>query len=136
MIRLRVWLYAILLTGAACGGCSSPTGGGGGGGGNPLPAGTVDVGMQEYTFGPSSITVKVGATVRWTNQGTVAHTTTSDAGVWDSGALGAPSGGGGYGGGSTSGGAFSHTFSTAGTFAYHCSFHQSIGMMGTVTVTP
>ncbi len=140
MIRLCCGLYAILLTGAACGGSSSPTsyggGGGGGGGGNPPPPSTVDVGMQEYSFGPSSITVKVGTTVRWTNNGTLAHTTTSDMGSWDSGPLSAPSGGGGYGG-STSGGTYSRVFSTAGTFPYHCSFHVvSNGMKGTVTVTP
>ncbi len=44
-------------------------------------------------------------------------TTTS----FDSGSLTAPAG-------------FDHTFSTAGTFGYHCIYHQSAGMVGTVVV--
>jgi plastocyanin len=59
----------------------------------------------------------------------------------------APYGGGGGGGGgggaantpfnsgslSTSG-SFDHTFPTAGTVHYHCNFHVSMGMVGTVVV--
>jgi plastocyanin len=49
-------------------------------------------------------------------------------------------GGGGGGGGAFDSGTlnapanFVHTFSTAGTFGYHCNFHVSMGMTGTVTV--
>jgi LPXTG-motif cell wall-anchored protein len=32
------------------------------------------------------------------------------------------------------GDSFSHTFNTAGTFAYHCQFHVAQGMVGTVVV--
>ncbi|HKW13623.1 MAG TPA: plastocyanin/azurin family copper-binding protein [Candidatus Krumholzibacteria bacterium] len=53
-----------------------------------------------------------------------------------------PGGGGGGGGGGTKelnsgniapGASFSHTFATAGSFAYHCNFHSV--MKGTVTVS-
>ena len=58
----------------------------------------------------------------------------------------APYGGGGGGttGGSsntpfnsgtlTASGSFDHTFPTAGTVHYHCNFHISMGMLGTVVV--
>jgi LPXTG-motif cell wall-anchored protein len=32
------------------------------------------------------------------------------------------------------GATFSHTFNTAGSFAYFCTFHSSLGMVGTVVV--
>jgi plastocyanin len=72
----------------------------------------------------SSITVAQGTTVTWTNFGAVDHTVTSDvtgATGFDSGTI-AP------------GAVFTHTFTTTGTFAYHCNFHSS--MAATVTVTP
>ena len=57
----------------------------------------------------------------------------------------APSGGGGGGGGGAgntpfnsgslgAGGVFDHVFPTAGTVGYHCNFHVSMGMVGTVVV--
>ncbi|HEY3214915.1 MAG TPA: hypothetical protein VGK93_00335 [Candidatus Eisenbacteria bacterium] len=42
-------------------------------------------------------------------------------GSFDSGTLDAPA-------------LFTHAFSTAGTFGYHCIFHRSMGMTGSVTV--
>ena len=131
MLGSRV--VAVLLA-AACGG-SSPTSYGGG---NPPPppsgGGSASVSMANYSFSPSPLTIKAGTTVQWANGGTVAHTTTSDNGTWDSGSLGPP-GMDAYGM-PTAGQSYSHTFTTAGTFAYHCSFHQLQGMKGTITVTP
>jgi plastocyanin len=63
--------------------------------------------------------VSVGSTVTWTNNDTVSHTSTADAGGFDSGILGP-------------GAAFSKTFQSAGSFTYHCAIHP--GMVGTVTV--
>ena len=59
--------------------------------------------IQDFSFAPSTMTIKVGTRVTWTDAGPSAHTATSDGGVWDSGTLGAPSGGGGYGGGTAGG---------------------------------
>jgi len=59
--------------------------------------------------------------VTWRNTDAIAHTTTSDTGLWDSGAL-------------STGNTFQHTFPTAGTFTYHCTFHGF--MTATVTVQP
>jgi plastocyanin len=73
-------------------------------------------------FSPSTKSVTVGTVVTWHNNDGVTHTVTSDNGTsFDSGNI-AP------------GGSFSYTATTAGTIAYHCSFHP--GMMGTLTVTP
>ncbi len=94
--------------------------------------------IQDFSFSPSTMTIKVGTRVTWTNAGPSAHTTTSDSGVWDSGTLGAPSGGGGYGGG-TAGGTYQFMFNTAGTYHYHCKIHPPAmypSFTGTITVTP
>ncbi len=86
---------------------------------------TTQVSATPYVFTLSSVTINAGDTVTWTNNSTVAsgipHTSTSDTGVWDSGTL-------------NPGQSFSHTFAAAGTFPYHCDFHQNIGMVGTITV--
>jgi plastocyanin len=70
-------------------------------------------------FEPATVTVSVGDTVTWRNTDDVPHTSTSDDGAWDSGAL-AP------------GEEFSFTFEEAGTYPYFCEFHP--GMEGTVVV--
>ncbi len=53
-------------------------------------------------------------------------------------------GGGGGGGGAntpfdsgtlTAPAAFSHAFPTAGTVTYHCNFHVSLGMVGTINIS-
>lgn len=79
-----------------------------------------EVTISNYSFGPTTLTVKVGTTVKWTNQDTVAHTVTSDGGVFDSGNL-------------PQGQSFSYTFATVGTFPYHCTYHAM--MTGTIVVT-
>lgn len=79
----------------------------------------VDVTIQDFSFSPTPVTINAGDTVRWTNNGPSTHTTTSDTSLWDSGNLGV-------------GQTFSFTFSTVGTYAYHCAIHLS--MHGSVIV--
>lgn len=86
------------------------TGGGTGSKGSP---GTNEVWIQNMAFTPSSITVKEGTTITWTNKDGISHTVTSDAGLFDSGSLG-------------SGKTYAYTFSTAGTYQYHCTIHPSM----------
>ena len=77
------------------------------------------VGISGFAFSPATVTVAVGDTVTWTNADQVPHTATADAGAFDTGTL-------------DNGGSNTVTFSTAGTFPYHCSVHPQ--MTGTVVV--
>jgi plastocyanin len=93
--------------------------GGGGGGGSGGQAGSGAVRIADFAFAPDSSDVKVGDSLKWTNQDGTTHTVTADDGAFDSGNL-------------AGGKSFSFTFDQAGTFAYHCKIHQS--MTGTVVV--
>ena len=93
--------------------------------------------IKEYTFTPESVTVKVGAAVRWLNDGTMAHHIKSDDAVFDAGNLAPASGDGGYG--STNGQSYSYTFTQAGTYRYHCENHPLSAypnFKGVIVVTP
>jgi plastocyanin len=135
-MRMRCVLVTALA--AACGG-SSPTSAGGGGSGNPPPP-TATVMMSEYRFAPETLRVTAGSVVAWNNNGTMGHTSTSDAAVWSSPTVDPP-------GpppptcpyppcGNTPGGDFQYKFMAAGTYPYHCAFHDSLGMKGVVIVSP
>ncbi len=140
-MRLSYGLLLIVLV--ACG--SNPTSSSNANPPPPPGSSTQTINMTEYAFSSASLTIKAGTTVKWENKGTTSHTTTSDAGVspaFDSGTLAAP----GttmdpYGGTTTTpGGSFQMTFSTPGTYTYHCTFHGVSGsvpgtMKGTITVT-
>jgi amicyanin len=68
-----------------------------------------------FAFSPASLTIKAGTTVVWKNTTTVPHTVTSDDGKsFDSGIANPIA---------ARSGTFSFTFTTAGTFAYHCAIH-------------
>lgn len=92
-----------------------------GAGSTPPPPGTSpNQVIVNYTL--PSFTVPAGTKVTWTNEDSVAHTVTSDATppLFDSGPL-AP------------GATYSFTFTTPGTYPYHCNYHSS--MHGTVVVS-
>ena len=78
---------------------------------------TVTIGSVSNGFVPSSITVKKGTTVTWTNNDSAAHTVVGAG--WSSGQL-------------SYGQSYSHTFSTAGSFDYHCGIHPV--MQGTINI--
>jgi plastocyanin len=84
------------------------------------PAGPVArAGMRNLAFVPGTITIQAGTTVEWTNNDPLPHSVTSDNGTIDSGLIG-------------SGNRWRHTFTTPGTFTYHCTPHPF--MKGTVVV--
>src|SRR3954470_19108135 len=96
MIMKGSRIAAVMLAAAmsACGGSSdvtTPTTGGQGSN-PPPPAGTTKVTIQDFSYAPAAVTIKVGSTVQWTNKGPSAHTTVSDAGAWNSGVLTSPGG--------------------------------------------
>jgi len=72
-------------------------------------------------FNPSTITIVIGVnnTVVWTNDDSVPHTVTANDGSFSSGNL-------------NPGDSYSFTFTTPGTYSYHCSYHS--WMKGTVKV--
>lgn len=77
------------------------------------------VAISGFSFSPKDITVNVGDSVTWTNSDAQGHTATADGGSFDTGTIG-------------NGASKTVAFSTAGTFAYHCSIHAA--MIGSVTV--
>lgn len=117
--KLSALIFCFLLCTAivSCsksGGTQSPPG-------SPPPIGAGDIGMSGMSFSPSPFTVKVGATVKWTNNDNTTHTIISDNGTtFNSGNIAA-------------GSSFSFTPSVAGTFPYHCNLHA--GMAATLVVT-
>ena len=87
------------------------------------PPSQIQVSMRDNFFQQRVDTVAITGTVTWRNDGAVPHTSTSDAGTWDSGSV-------------DSGETFVRQFTQAGTFAYHCTFHGApgAGMSGTIVV--
>ena len=69
--------------------------------------------IENFAFDPADLTVSVGDTITWSNKDSAAHTATADGGSFDTGTIAA-------------GSSKSVTFSTAGTFAYHCKIHASM----------
>ena len=89
-------------------------------GGGVALAASQAVTISDLTFAPPSVTVSIGDTVTWTNSDPQTHTATADDGSWDAGNI---TGNGGTG---------AVVFTTAGSFAYHCTIHPT--MTGTVVV--
>lgn len=75
--------------------------------------------IASFAFSPSSLTVKVGDTVTWTNNDSASHTVVADDGSFKSADLG-------------QGASYQFTFKTAGAYTYKCSIHPS--MTGTIVV--
>ena len=90
-------------------------------------AALVDVSMNNFAFNPQNTTINAGDTVKWTNNESFAHTTTSGTGcapngIWNSGQM-------------ANGASFQETFDIPGSYPYYCSNHcLSSNMVGTVTV--
>jgi len=76
--------------------------------------------IRDFEFVPAKVVIVKGESVKWTNAGQVTHTSTSDAGKWDSGDL-------------NHGQYFEFKFTATGSFGYHCTYHPL--MKGTVRVT-
>jgi len=71
----------------------------------------VQVTIQNFAFSPKTVTVAPGTTIMWTNKDSAAHTVSSDSGsTLASGDL-------------SQGKSYAHTFTKAGTYAYHCAIH-------------
>ncbi len=82
-------------------------------------AATAEVKIDNFSFGPQTLTVPVGATVTWTNRDDIPHTVVSTDGVFKSKVRDTDE-------------KFSYTFDKAGTYPYYCSIHPK--MTGKVVV--
>jgi plastocyanin len=117
MIRKTVWILGllstamvpVLLPSAALSDSSAKT---------PQPA-TAEVKVDNFSFGPTTLTVAVGTTVTWTNRDDIPHTIVSTEKIFKSKVLDTDE-------------KFSFTFDKAGTYPYFCSIHPK--MTGSVVV--
>jgi len=82
-------------------------------------AATAAVKIDNFVFGPQTITVPVGATVTWTNSDDIPHTAVSTDGVFKSKVMDTDE-------------KFTYTFTKAGTYPYYCTIHPK--MTGKVVV--
>jgi plastocyanin len=80
---------------------------------------TLEVKIDNFSFGPGTLTVPEGTTVTWTNRDDIPHTVVSTDGVFKSKVLDTDE-------------KFSFTFSKTGTYPYFCSIHPK--MTGKVVV--
>jgi plastocyanin len=82
-------------------------------------ASSAEVKIDNFSFGPTTLTVAVGTTVTWTNRDDIPHTVVSDDKVFKSKVLDTDE-------------KFSFTFTKPGTYPYFCSIHPK--MTGKVDV--
>ena len=101
---LTIIIFALTIY--ACSKSGGYGNGGGAGNGN-------NVSIKNFAFSVSTLTVNSGTTVTWTNNDGTTHTVTADDNSFDSNDI-AP------------GKTYSKTFSSAGTYAYHCKYHSSM----------
>ena len=79
----------------------------------------IEVRIDNFSFGPTEVTVPAGTTITWTNHDDIPHTVVSTDKVFKSKVLDTDE-------------KFSFTFSTPGTYPYFCSIHPK--MTGKVVV--
>lgn len=77
--------------------------------------------MTDNRYTPGALTVPVGATVAWLNNGTNLHTATAFDGSFESGSIPA-------------GKAWTFTFTRPGAYQFFCRQHLLNGMTGVITV--
>jgi plastocyanin len=82
-------------------------------------AANAEVKIDNFSFGPETLTVPIGATVTWVNRDDIPHTVVSTDGVFKSKVRDTDE-------------KFSYTFVKAGTYPYYCSVHPK--MTGKVVV--
>ena len=81
----------------------------------PQKTESAEVKIDNFSFGPPTLTVSAGTTVTWTNRDDIPHTVTSsdDPKVFKSKVLDTDE-------------KFSFTFTKAGTYPYFCSIHPKM----------
>jgi plastocyanin len=82
-------------------------------------ASPLEVRVDNFTFGPDTLTVPVNSTVTWVNKDDIPHTVASTDGLFKSKALDTDD-------------KYTYTFTKPGTYSYYCSIHPK--MVGKVIV--
>jgi plastocyanin len=77
------------------------------------PASGAEVKIDNFSFGPASVTVPAGTTITWTNHDDVPHVVASDDKIFKSKALDTDD-------------RFSFTFTKPGTYEYFCAIHPKM----------
>jgi plastocyanin len=142
IFRRRVFLIGIAVAGAgalvACsGGSAATTPSSSAAGSSAAAPATPTIQMtNDNKFSPATLTVPKGMTVTWQNASTMVHSATDDpakavnksdaalpagAQPWDSGLI-------------QPGQSWTHTFDVAGNYSYFCIPHETLGMLGKITV--
>lgn len=85
----------------------------------PQQVESMEVKIDNFSFGPQDLTVSAGTTVTWTNRDDIPHTVVSTDKVFKSKVLDTDE-------------KFSYKFEKVGTYPYFCSIHPK--MTGKVTV--
>ena len=83
------------------------------------PPAEVAVKIDNFTFSPNTLTLKVGSTIRWTNHDDIPHNVVSEDKSFKSKVLDTDQ-------------QFSYTFTKPGTYTYFCSIHPK--MTGKIVV--
>jgi len=78
-----------------------------------LGSSSATVGIKEFKFAPTPLTVRAGSTVTWVNHDEETHTITSATGSFGSGGLGNED-------------TFAQTFTRPGTYEYFCALHPKM----------
>src|ERR1700737_1194944 len=107
--RRRTWLCAVVLIAASTSGLASAR------------AEDAVVEIDNFTFAPSTLTVKAGTNVTWRNEDDIRHTVASSPRLFKWKGLDTDD-------------SFSFTSRDAGSYEYFCSLHPH--MKGTIVVDP
>jgi plastocyanin len=94
-------------------------------GGAAAPKSSATVQLKNIAFNPTTVTIKKGGTVKWTNDDSVGHDVTKESGP-------GPKFKSGASGGMKQGDTFQQKFTTPGTIHYLCTVHAN--MRATVVV--
>jgi len=87
--------------------------------GEEVKTSATEVRVDNFSFGPETLTVPVNSTVTWINKDDVPHVIASNDGLFKSKALDTDD-------------KYSYTFTKAGTYGYYCSVHPK--MVGKIVV--
>ncbi|HXG71132.1 MAG TPA: cupredoxin family copper-binding protein [Gemmatimonadaceae bacterium] len=85
----------------------------------PRKAESHEVAIRGFQYSPSTLSVRTGDTVSWTNQDIVPHTATGESPGLDSGSM-------------DTGKVWRYVAVTKGSYSYKCAFHPA--MVGTIEV--